>query len=58
MDRSGNAPSGSESSETRTARSSFLAPGTGEHEDLLLVATTERIRREDLDRYLDVLKGF
>ena len=37
---------------------SRLAPGTGEHEDLLLVATTERIRREDLDRYLDVLKGF
>ena len=25
--------------------------------DLLLVATTERIRREDLDRFLDVLKG-
>jgi glycine dehydrogenase subunit 1 len=37
---------------------SRLAPGAGEHEDLLLVATTERIRREDLDRYLDVLKGF
>jgi glycine dehydrogenase subunit 1 len=35
-----------------------LAPGTGEHGDLLLVATTERIRREDLDRFLDVLKGF
>ena len=35
-----------------------LAPGSGEHEDLLLVATTERIRREDLDRFLDVLKGF
>ena len=35
-----------------------LAPGSGEHGDLLLVATTERIRREDLDRFLDVLKGF
>ncbi len=35
-----------------------LSPGSGEHEDLLLVATTERIRREDLDRFLDVLKGF
>ena len=37
---------------------SRLAPGSGEHEDLLLVATTERIRREDLDRFLDVLRGF
>ena len=37
---------------------SRLSPGAGEHEDLLLVATTERVRREDLDRYLDVLKGF
>jgi glycine dehydrogenase subunit 1 len=35
-----------------------LSPASGEHEDLLLVATTERIRREDLDRFLDVLKGF
>jgi len=35
-----------------------LAPLSGEHEDLLLVAVTERVRREDLDRYLDVLKGF
>ena len=35
-----------------------LEPGSGDHGDLLLVAVTERLRREDLDRYVDVLRGF